>query len=98
MQLLDLAIEILTVIPHHLHSLADHFSLLRTYRTFYDISQTASGNPSLPPVLPEVQGQNVLPPHPYLLLAGTTRQLADWGHPIRLQSDLALRLAAWRIR
>ena len=81
MQLLDLPPELLELLPHHLSSLQDLNSLLRTCRFFYHVCESSKA--ALPPAFPKLHGQSLLPPHPHLLLAGVTRQVADWA----VQSD-----------
>ena len=85
MHLLDLPSEILAEIPHHLSTLWDHYSLLRTCRLFHQISQTNAGDPSLPlsssstEIDASPQSVPKLSPYPHHLLAGMARHIADWG-------------------
>ena len=81
MQLLDLPPELLELLPHHLSSLQDLYSLLRTCRFFSHVCESSKA--VLSPAFPKLHGQPLFPPHPHLLLAGVTRQVADWA----VQSD-----------
>lgn len=77
MQLTHLPAELIASLPYYLHSLDDLYSLLRTSRVFYNTCANTSA--TLPPTFAKKYGQNLLPPHPHLLLAGTARQIADWA-------------------
>ena len=75
--LLDLPTELIAILPNYLHSLDDHYLLLRTCRTLY--MTCANSNAKLAPDFAKKYGQPLLRPHPHLLLAGTARQIGDWA-------------------
>ena len=77
MNFLDLPSDIINSLPIYLHSVTDLYALLSTCRALY--IAYGSSKVRLPPVLPRLFGQPLLPPHPHLLLAGTVRQVADWA-------------------
>jgi len=77
MQLTDLPAELIASLPNYLHSLDDLYSLTSTSRIFYNTCANTSA--TFPPTFAKKYGQNLLPPHPHLLLAGTARQIADWA-------------------
>jgi hypothetical protein len=77
MQFRDLPAELIASLPNYLHSLDDLYSLISTSRIFYHTC--ANTFATFPPTFAKKYGQNLLPPHPHLLLAGTARQIADWA-------------------
>lgn len=77
MQLTDLPAELIASLPNYLHSLDDLYSLVGTSRIFCNTCANTSA--TFPPTFAKKYGQNLLPPHPHLLLAGTARQIADWA-------------------
>jgi hypothetical protein len=77
MKLLDLPSDITSLLPTYLHSITDLYALLSTCRALYNAF--AFSEAKLPPILPRLYGQPLLPPHPHLILAGTARQVADWA-------------------
>lgn len=77
MQLTDLPAELIASLPNYLHSLDDLYSLIRTSRFFYNTC--ANTFATFPPIFAKKNGQDLLPPYPQLLLAGTARQIADWA-------------------
>ena len=77
MQLTNLPAELIANLPTYLHSLDDLYSLISTSRIFYHTC--ANTVATFPPTFAKKYGQNLLPPHPHLLLAGTARQIADWA-------------------
>lgn len=80
LKLLDLPGELLGHVAQRLPSIYDLYSLLRTCRTLYEVLGPDHGNGLLlPPILPQEDGRHLLDPHPYLILAGTVRQVADWA-------------------
>lgn len=77
MRLLDLPFDIISLLPTYLHSITDLYALLSTCRALHNAF--AFSEVRLPPILPRLYGQPLLPPHPHLILAGTARQVADWA-------------------
>jgi hypothetical protein len=77
MELTDLPAELIASLPNYLHSLDDLYSLISTSRIFYNTCANTSA--TFPPTFVKKYGQNLLPPHPHLLLAGIARQIADWA-------------------
>lgn len=77
MQLIDLPAELIVYLSYHLDSVNDLYSLISTSRVFYNLC--ANSLAALPPRFPKRYGYGLLQPHPYLLLAGTARQIADWA-------------------
>ncbi|MCJ1374040.1 hypothetical protein MMC20_005270 [Loxospora ochrophaea] len=75
--LIDLPVDIVSILPNYLCSLQDLYSLLQTCRTLKKACESSKAR--LPPDFPKLYGQHLLPPHPHLLLAGTVRQVADWA-------------------
>lgn len=77
MRLLDLPSDIINLLPNYLYSINDLYSLLSTCKALH--TAHAYSLAKLPPILPRLYGQPLLPPHPHLILAGTARQVADWA-------------------
>ena len=77
MRLLELPSDIINLLPTYLYSITDLHSLSSTCKALHIVY--ASSPAKLPPVLPRLYGQPLLPPHPHLLLAATARQVADWA-------------------
>jgi hypothetical protein len=77
MKVLDLPSDIISLLPSYLHSITDLYALLSTCRALYHAF--AFPEVRLPPILPKLYGQPLLPPHPHLILAGTARQVANWA-------------------
>jgi hypothetical protein len=77
MRLLDLPFDIISLLPTYLHSITDLYALLSTCRALHNAF--AFSEVKLPPILPRLYGQPLLPPHPHLILAATARQVADWA-------------------
>ena len=70
----DLPLEVTSRLPEYLHSLDDWYALIQTSRYLYD---TCSSSKAKFPSLFRVQ--KPLTPHPHFVLAGCSRQIADWA-------------------
>ena len=77
MKLLDLPVDIINILPHYFNSIYDFYNVILSCRTLYSAYRDIEVR--LPPILPKLDGQPLLQPHPQLLLTCVARQIGDWA-------------------
>ena len=79
MNLLDLPIEILTLLPHHLRNITDFKDAATSCRTLHIAFAATSPRTILHLAAASSREYEVFHPHPHFLVAATVRQVADWA-------------------
>jgi len=77
MEISNLPIEILLLVPQHLHRLEDLVNLSSTCRKFYAACSTTSPRAILR--LAAASSRTFFRPDPHFLIAATVRQVSDWA-------------------
>lgn len=77
MNVTDLPNDILTSLPHYLDCIDDWYAVIRTCRRFYHACATTKA--TFPAFFARRFTKGSLPVHRDLLIAGSSRQVADWA-------------------
>ena len=77
MNVTDLPNDILTSLPYYLHCIDDWYAVIRTCRRFYHACGTTKA--TFPAFFARRFTKGSLPVHRDLLIAGSSRQVADWA-------------------
>ena len=88
MQLLDLPMEILTLLPHHLRNIQDFTDASSSCRTLY--TAFAKTPPGTILRLAAASSRELFRPHPHFLIAATVRQVSEWAR-LRQENTFILR-------